>query len=216
MIERSVTPYRCTRDRALSVVENTNIPLFPLGTVLFPDGPLPLRVFEPRYLDMVSRCMKDETEFGIVLLRSGSETGEASTVSVGTRAKIMDWYQGSDGILGITAVGGERFRLTQTSRQPDGLYIGEVTPVAPEPALALPDDCEAMASLLEVIIDDLGKLYEQLGKRYDDATWVGNRFAEILPIALDEKQQCLEMNDALERLMFVRPLLRSIRQEVAQ
>ncbi len=102
------------------------------------------------------------------------------------------------------------------SRQADGLYVGQAEPLQREPGCVLPEDYRAMASLLEVIINDLGKLYENLDKDYDDATWVGCRFAEILPISLEEKQECLEMNDALARLRYIRPLLRSIRQEVAQ
>ena len=195
---------------------NDTISLFPLSTVLFPDGPLPLRVFEPRYLDMVSRCLKEDTEFGIVLLSSGSEIGAARTVSIGTRARILDWYMGSDGILGITAVGAERFVLQGVSRQSDGLYVGEVESLAREPACPLPEEYRSMASLLEVIVNDLGKLYDNLDENYTDATWVGYRFAEILPMSTEEKQKCLEMNDALERLRFIRPLLRSIRQEVGQ
>lgn len=207
---------RDRHDDVQTNLANDTLPLFPLRTVLFPDGPLPLRVFEPRYLDMVSRCLKEDSEFGVVLLVGGSEVGEVGTVSVGTRARIQDWYQGSDGILGITAVGGERFALTGMSRQADGLYLGQAESLEREPGYALPDEYRAMASLLEVIINDLGKLYENLDKDYDDATWVGCRFAEILPISLEEKQECLEMNDALARLRYVRPLLRSIRQEVAQ
>ena len=197
-------------------LNNDTLPLFPLKTVLFPDGPLPLRVFETRYLDMVSRCLKEDGEFGVVLLMTGSEIGDASTFAVGTRARILDWYQGSDGILGVTAVGGQRFTLTGMSRQADGLYLGEVLAIESEPVCALPDEYRPMASLLEVIVNDLGKLYENLDKNYDDATWVGCRFAEILPISLEQKQECLEMSDALERLRYIRPLLRSIRQEVAQ
>lgn len=192
------------------------IPLFPLSTVLFPDGPLPLRVFEPRYLDMVSRCLKEDSDFGVILLLSGSEVGEARTASIGVRAGILDWYQGSDGILGITAVGAERFAVKSTSRQADGLYVGQIDMLAREPRYPLPEEYQSMASLLEVVIDDLGKLYADLDKDYGDATWVGRRFAEILPISLEEKQKCLEMNDPIERLRCVRPMLRSIRQEVAQ
>ncbi len=195
---------------------NATIPLFPLNVVLFPDGPLPLRVFEPRYLDMVSRCLKEDIDFGVLRLESGSEIGAAQTVSVGTRARILDWYQGSDGILGITAVGIERFRVIDVTRQSDGLYVGDVESIAPEPSILLPEDYRTMASLLEVIINDFGKLYENLDTEYGDATWVGSRFAEILPIAMEQRQLCLEMNDPIERLVFIRPLLRSIRQEVAQ
>lgn len=192
------------------------IPLFPLQTVLFPEGPLPLRVFEPRYLDMVSRCMKEDGEFGVVLIQGGSEAGPVRTVEIGTRARITDWYQGSDGILGITAAGTQRFQLNSVSQQDDGLHLGTVTDLEPERSAELPEEYRPMAELLEAIIDDLGKLYQSLDKRYRDATWVGCRFAEILPISLEQKQHCLELNDPIERLVFIRPLLRSIRQEKPQ
>jgi len=197
------------------VVADT-IPLFPLHSVLFPGGPLPLRIFETRYLDMMTRCLKDETEFGVILIVSGSELGEAHTVSVGTLARIADWYQGSDGILGVTAVGVRRFRLSSVTRQSDGLYVGKIDYLESEPRQVLPTEYRPMASLLEVIIDDLGRLYQDLDKDYDDATWVGCRFAEILPISRDQKQHCLELNDPIERLTYIRPLLRSIRQEKIQ
>jgi uncharacterized protein len=190
------------------------LPLFPLNTVLFPGGPLPLRIFESRYLDMVSMCMKEERSFGVLLMQSGSETGDVKTVAVGTKARVSDWYQGSDGILGITAIGMERFRLSSCSRQDDGLYVGSVSPLKPERHQDMPDQYRPMGALLEVIIDDLGKLYENIETRYDDATWVGYRFAEILPISLEEKQHCLKIDDAIDRLKFLRPLLRSIRQEM--
>ena len=192
------------------------IPLFPLRTVLFPDGPLPLRVFEPRYLDMVGRCMRDEGPFGVTLLLTGSEIGAATMASVGTLARIVDWYQGSDGILGVTAIGTERFRVTRTEQRPDGLYVGAVTPFASEPVMSLPADYRPMAELLRVILDELGKLYGELPRRLDDATWVGCRFAEILPMPLAEKQRCLELTDPLARLRLVRPLLRSVRTETTQ
>ena len=192
------------------------VPLFPLGTVLFPDGPLPLRVFEPRYLDMISRCLKDETQFGVLLINEGSEVGSADTYPVGTKAQICDWYQGSDGILGVTAVGTQRFRLEKVKQESDGLYLGDIDTLDPEPSVPLPETYWSMADLLRAVVEDLGRLYEPLEKHYDDATWVGNRFAEILPVSMEQKQHCLEMNDPIERLRFVQPLLRSVRQETAQ
>lgn len=192
------------------------VPLFPLRTVLFPDGPLPLRVFEPRYLDMVSRCLRNDSPFGVLLLLAGSEVGAASTASVGTLARIADWYQGSDGILGVTALGTSRFDLHDVDQQDDGLYLGRVTPLQAEAAVPLPDDFLPMAELLQVILDDLGKLYGDLPRRMDDATWVGCRFAEILPMPLEQKQHCLQLTDAVERLEFVRPMLRSVRWETTQ
>jgi hypothetical protein len=191
-------------------------PLFPLRTVLFPEGPLPLRVFEPRYLDMVSRCMREGSAFGVLLLLAGSEVGAARTASVGTLARITDWYQGSDGILGITAVGTARFSLTGIDQQRDGLYVGDISPVTAEDVLTLPAEFLPMAELLEVILDDLGKLYGELPRRMDDATWVGCRFAEILPMPLEQKQHCLQLTDPLARLEFVRPMLRSVRWETTQ
>ena len=103
-----------------------HIPIFPLNTVLFPGGPLPLRIFEPRYIDMVSASMKSDTPFGVLLIKDGEEAGPATTYEVGTLAKITDFYQGSDGLLGVTALGGQRFRLISNERQHDGLNIGEV------------------------------------------------------------------------------------------
>lgn len=191
-------------------------PLFPLRTVLFPEGPLPLRVFEPRYLDMVSRCMREESPFGVLLLLAGSEVGAARTASLGTLARITDWYQGSDGILGVTAVGTERFELNEMDQQNDGLYVGSISRVGNEPGMKLPVEYQPMAELLQVILDDLGKLYGDLPRRLDDATWVGCRFAEILPMPLEQKQHCLQLTDPVARLEFVRPMLRSVRLETTQ
>lgn len=197
-------------------METDKVPLFPLRTVLFPEGPLPLRVFEPRYLDMVSRCLREGSSFGVLLLLAGAETGTARTASTGTLARITDWYQGSDGILGVTAVGTERFDLQEIDQQPDGLYLGSIRPAASEAAVTLPAKYQPMAELLEAILDDLGKLYGDLPRRFDDATWVGCRFAEILPMPLEQKQHCLQLTDALARLEFVRPMLRSVRWETTQ
>lgn len=188
------------------------VPLFPLGAVLFPDGPLPLRIFEPRYLDMVSRCLREDGEFGVVQIRSGTDTGEVETASVGTLARIVDWYQGSDGILGITARGTRKFALHEMSRQPDGLYVGQIGLLDGEPALKLPGEFRPMAALLETVIDDLGRLYDAIDKRYDDAAWVGYRLAEILPMPVAEKQGCLELMDPIERLRVLRPMLRPFRR----
>jgi Lon protease-like protein len=185
------------------------IPLFPLRTVLFPGGPLPLRIFEQRYLDMISRCLKSDQPFGIVLIRSGSETGPAEVHDSGTLARITDWYQGSDGLLGITATGTDRFRIASAARQPDGLLMGDVELSAPETPVPLPDEFQPLAQILEGVLDDLGRLYEDLDRHYDDATWVGYRFAEILPIAAQQKQEFLEMTDPLARLRSIRSLLES-------
>jgi Lon protease-like protein len=187
------------------------IPLFPLRTVLYPGGPLPLRIFERRYIDMISRCLKAEEPFGVLLIREGSEVGPAETYDVGTLAQITDWYQGSDGLLGVTATGTQRFRLVSDRRQGDGLLLGQVE-LIPEPEpLPLPDTYKPLASILERVVDDLGRLYEDLDKHYDDTGWVSYRFAEILPISPEEKQACLESDDPVERLESMRKVLDAIR-----
>lgn len=183
------------------------VPLFPLNTVLFPGGPLPLRIFEARYLDMISDCMKSEVPFGVLLIREGHEAGPASTHEVGTLAKIVDWYRGSDGLLGVTAVGTQRFRLLSSERQSDGLNVGDIELLPDVETMPLPSDFHALPEILASIIDDLGRLYEGLERRYDDAAWVAYRFVEILPVDLSQKQACLESEDILHCLRFVDKVL---------
>lgn len=187
------------------------IPLFPLHTVLFPGGPLPLRIFEPRYLDMISACLKNDSLFGILLIRDGSETGEATTYDVGTLASIDDWYQGSDGLLGITAIGTQRFRLLESMRQNDGLITGEIELLDTDAPLEMPEEFRPLAQILAGVLDDLGKLYESLEKNYEDVGWVANRFAEILPISPEQKQSCLETDDPMQRLRNMREVLKTVR-----
>jgi Lon protease-like protein len=187
------------------------IPLFPLRTVLYPGGPLPLRIFEQRYIDMISRCMKTESPFGVLLIRKGNETGPSDTYDIGTLARITDWYQGSDGLLGITATGGERFRLLSSRRQTDGLAIGDVELLAEEAACALPESFAPLAKILAGVLDDLGSLYESLDKHYDDAGWVGYRFSEILPLSPEQKQTCLETANPITRLKMLHEVLDSVR-----
>ena len=182
-----------------------------MRAVLYPGGPLPLRIFEQRYLDMISRCLKADSPFGVLLIRDGSETGPARTYDIGTLAMITDWYQGSDGLLGVTATGTDRFRRISEWRQDDGLLIGEVELLAPQPACPLPPVYQPLAQILAGVIDDLGRLYENLDKQYDDAGWVSYRFAEILPISPEEKQACLETDDPLERIEAIRQVLDSVR-----
>jgi len=197
-------------------VTRSTIPLFPLNTVLFPDGPLPLRVFEPRYLAMVSRCLREDTEFGVVLIVEGRDTGHVETSDVGTLARIIDWYQGSDGILGITARGTRQFRLYDVSRQADGLYTGDVELLPETVRLPLPEEFKPMATLLASVIDDLGRLYDAIEKRYDDAAWVACRLAEIVPMTPADKQRCLELTDPVELLQYLRPMLRPFPREKSQ
>jgi Lon protease-like protein len=187
------------------------IPLFPLHTVLFPGGPLPLRIFESRYLDMISRCLKADSPFGILLIRDGIEAGQSTTHEVGTLAKVADWNQGSDGVLGVTVVGEKRFRLLSSDRQADGLCVGDIEIIEDEGSSPLPQEFKQVAGILAVILGDLGRLYDFLDEQYEDASWVGYRFAEILPIEPMKKQWCLETSDPIERLQVVAKVLKTVR-----
>jgi Lon protease-like protein len=183
------------------------IPLFPLNTVLFPGGPLPLRIFEPRYLDMLSNCMKDDAPFGVLLIREGGEVGPATTFEVGTLAKVTDWYQGSDGILGVTAIGTERFRLLSADRQADGLNVGEVEILPDLPSRLLPPEYAPLAKILGHVLDEFGLLYEGLDRHYEDAVWVAYRVIEVLPVPLENKQACLESADILDCLQYAQKMI---------
>jgi Lon protease-like protein len=188
------------------------VPLFPLNTVLFPGGPLPLRIFEARYLDMIGDCISSDTPFGVLLIREGAEVGPATTHEIGTLARVVDWYQGSDGLLGVTARGEQRFRLMSSHRKSGGLNVGEIEILPPEQEIPLPAEYQPMATILAGVLDDLGRLYEDLERHFDDAGWVTNRFVEILPIDVEEKQLCLEQSDPAERLRLVQQVLTRVRE----
>ncbi len=186
----------------------TSIALFPLNIVLFPEGPLPLRIFETRYLDMVRRCMREGQGFGVVLIREGREVGDGDTETyeVGTMAKITDFHQLPDGLLGLSCVGQQRFRIHTRSRQTDGLHLGEVEWLDSEPAMRVPPRHARLAELLRTVLPQLGEVYTGIDMRLDDAAWVGHRLAEILPIPLADKQSYLEIDDPVERLDVLAPL----------
>jgi Lon protease-like protein len=186
-----------------------DIPLFPLNTVLFPGGPLPLRIFEPRYVDMVRKCMREASPFGVLLIRTGAEVGAVtSTADVGTSARIVDFNQLQDGLLGITCLGDKRFRVQSRRTQADGLHLGEVEWLSEGTAVALPAEHVHLAELLGKVLPELGDLYTLVDRKFDDTAWVAARLAEILPISLADKQTFLEMDDPRERLAKLAPLIR--------
>jgi len=160
---------------------------------------------------MISGCMKNETPFGVLLIREGGETGSATTHEIGTLARVTDWYQGSDGLLGVTAIGEQRFRVISSYREASGLNVGNVEILPDEPAVPLPEEYRNMPAILGRVLDDLGRLYEPLERHMDDASWVTSRFVEILPMDLESKQQCLEQSDPTARLQIVQELINSSR-----
>jgi len=179
-----------------------DIPLFPLSAVLFPGGPLSLRIFERRYLDLVRDCARDSAGFGVCLILAGREAGEpAVPAAIGTLARITDFCTLPDGLLGISAEGGERFQVATTRVRDNGLVHGEVRFWPDEPCVEVPPEHGLLATILERLLDQVGGTAAKVDRaRFDDASWVGFRLAEMLPLAQPEKQHLLQMTDPLQRL----------------
>jgi len=185
------------------------LPLFPLNAVLYPGGPLPLRIFEPRYVNLVKQCMRERSSFGVLLIRAGSESGAvASTADIGTSARIEDFYQLADGLLGITCIGERKFRVKRRWSRADGLNIGEIEWLEIGTPVSLPPEYRHLGELLCKVLPELGELYANMEMRPNDAAWVGSRLAEILPIGLLDKQHCLEIEDPVQRLAWLNPLIK--------
>ncbi len=223
------------------------LPLFPLGNLVFPGGRLSLRIFEPRYVNLVKRSMQSGTGFGVVLLLRGSEVatpagarrgnqsetsgatpdatsgvtsgdsprdteGDVSrsgasavttTAGIGTEVSIVDFDRLPDGLLGITCLGQQRFRILHTWREADGLNMAEVEDVPAPSFTPIPADLRLVAEILERLVAQIG--IEQVAQeaRYDDADWVGCRLAELLSMEAIERQALLEMPDPVERLQLL-------------
>ena len=181
--------------------ENSVIALFPLHTVLFPGGPLPLRIFETRYTDMVRNCMREQQPFGVVLIQEGEEGGPvATTATVGCSARIADFYTLQDGLLGISCVGERKFSVQRVWRAPDGLNLANVSWLEPEPRVALPEEYAQFGATVRRALEELAEHYQHVEKHFDDAAWVGARITELLPIGLNDKQVLLELDDPIARL----------------
>ena len=177
------------------------LPLFPLHTVLFPGGPLPLRIFEARYLDMVSQCLKTDSGFGVCMIEEGKEVGEpARTVNTGVLARIVDWDQRNDGLLGITVMGEQRFDIIDVTVQANRLSIATVELLEEHDNISLPERYLYLVRVLKKLMASAGDLYAGLSSQYRDAGWVSCRLVELLPIEMKQKQLFLEMDDPLERL----------------
>ncbi len=191
------------------------LPLFPLHAVLFPDGIMPLRIFEARYIDMVRDCMRRDAPFGVVLLKSGSENGhEAKPEDVGCIAHITSWDMPQFGLLQLRTRGGLRFRIHATRHDANNRLEGRVDLIAADAPAPITDMHLECARTLKLIIDDLHRKHasgqEQpadspfaLPIRLDDSAWVADRWCEILPIPLRAKQKLLELEDAESRLEIV-------------
>jgi Lon protease-like protein len=201
-----------------SVLTLRSLPLFPLGTVLFPGGLLPLRIFEVRYLDMIGRCHKAGAPFGIVSLTQGSEVRVPGATevfaNVGTLASIADFETPQPGLMMIQARGEHRFRITARDRLKHGLWVADVERLADDVAVAVPADLQGAALALGNLIDSLRQKSgdpRQMTLRgplhLDDCGWVANRWCEFLPLPTQLKQRLLELDNPLVRLELVSDVL---------
>jgi Lon protease-like protein len=187
------------------------LPIFPLRTVLFPGGLLPIKIFEQRYIDMAKECLAGDRPFGVCLLTQGEEVAVAGArqefAMIGTLARIVRWDMPQLGILHVTTAGGTRFQVQRHLVEANSLAVADVTMLAAEPALALSDDYQPLVRLLELIAGRIGAANFPAEPHYDDGSWVGYRLAEVLPLPLHIKQTMLEINDAGVRLRVLRDFL---------
>jgi len=188
------------------------LPLFPLSTVLFPGGLLPLKIFEQRYIDMAKHCLKEGVPFGVCLITRGAEVAPLPDAppefaKVGTQARIVDFDMPQPGILHIATRGEARFQVQGHAMEASGLIQGQVTPIAAEPRVALATDFAPLVKLLDLIATRLAPQNFPAEHDYDDASWVGYRLAELLPLPLHIKQSMLEINDADVRLRVLQQFL---------
>ena len=200
---------------AAAGVDLPEIPLFPLRSVLFPDGLLRLKVFEARYLDLMSACLREGKPFGVVALRSGPEVGTAAGPvefeARGTLAELTDVDSAQPGILQVSCRGTQRFEVIASTQQADGLWLAQARPIAAD------DDTAPTAELIETVRGLAGAMKALRAQgaepfvepyRFERAGWVANRWCEILPISLAAKQKLLELQDPLVRLKLVDEYLR--------
>ena len=187
----------------------SEIPIFPLRTVLFPGGQLPLRIFEQRYLDMVKHCARTDTGFGVCFLVEVDEDQSGfQSARVGTLARIIDWYTMEDGLLGLTTEGSSRFMLNNDRHDDNGLMMGEVSWLPEPPPTIMPVAFDVLSQVLARFMEKASDHYpDYTPESLQDASWVGYRLSELLPLGGVEKQHLLELDDPIDRLQKLLDLL---------
>lgn len=182
------------------------LPLFPLGTVLFPYGRMPLQIFEPRYIDLVRDCLKHEKEFGVVWIREGNEVvvdadkPMPKLAQIGCTARIVDWDALANGRLGVTIEGQTKFRVLATRQRSNFLVVADIEPLLAEPAHPVPEHASDLIELLRQLIDHPLVSRLQLKPQNDDAGRLANQITQLLPIPEANKFSLLIEADPLQRL----------------
>ena len=193
------------------------IPLFPLGTVLFPDGVIALKIFEARYLDMIKQCLREKTEFGVISIIKNLDTDhESSAVSfsnIGTLALIEDFDPVQPALYMTKSFGTQRFKLLSSTQESNGLWIGDIELLEKDPHIPIPQEHQKVAQLLDEIIsviqseDLLGEALFKKPFKVDDCGWVSNRLAELLPISLLQKNHLLAQTNPRIRLDLISEII---------
>ena len=190
-----------------------NLPLFPLNVVVCPKGIMNLRIFEPRYLDMTKTCLRENTSFGIVAVLPETKTdmtGHLPFASVGTVVDILDADVSKEDLIMISCQGSNRIKVNGFIIQEDGLVIGEVSNIANDLQIPIPDDLKKVSENLKRLIESLPE--QGISERdipimkpyeYEDATWVSNRWVELLDISLIDKQRLMQIDSPIVRLELI-------------
>ncbi len=190
-----------------------NVPLFPLNSIVLPKGRIPLQLFEPRYIDMLTRCLKEDRGFVVVMLREGLETAkEAAFYDIGTYVRIIDFQQLDSGLLGITVEGEGKVSVVRSWQESDGLNLGDVERLMDEAGCEVPERYLELPAVLKAlfrhpVIRDLDMEVD-----YSDARDVGWRLTELLPLDKREKQKLVELQDPIERLSRLHSLLEALEE----
>ena len=189
--------------------------MFPLHAVLLPSARMQLRIFEPRYLDLVSSCARSDGGFGVCAIVEGSEAGTPATpVAIGTEARIVDFTTLPDGLLGITIEGGRRFHVERTRVRDNGLIVADVAWLDEPDAPRLAVEHELLATVLRRLIERMGGAHASAdAAAYADAAWVSWRLAELLPIPLADRQLLLQESDPQARLQRLLGLIAQLQPE---
>ena len=178
------------------MADTVEMPIFPLGSVLFPGGRLGLRIFEPRYVEMTKRCLRDGAPFGVSLIRAGFEVGRpAVPCDWGCTARIADWQMPAPDQYTLRARGESRFRILRRWALDSGLIMAEVAIVEPPDPVPLPRPFALLGQLLGKLIEELGAEHFPRPLRLEDAAWVGYRLCELMPVPPERQQELLELDD---------------------
>ena len=193
------------------------IPLFPLGTILFPDGIIALKIFEARYLDMIKHCLREKTEFGVVsIIKDGATASEDISLSfskIGTLAQIEDFDPVQPALYMTKSFGTQRFKLISCKQESNGLWMGDIELLENDPLIPVPQEHQNIAKLLDDIIsviqseDLLGEATFKKPFKVDDCGWVSNRLAELLPISLAQKNHLLAQTNPRIRLDLITEII---------